>query len=142
MTCCSDSGSRRSPSAVEPVTSAKTTVTVLRVAIDRVYDPTAGSRPRGRGGAGSDPAPPRPFQSGRGDRAEEAVVLVVRAGGEEQRVHRTVRRRAVAELQRPQPVDRQRLPVGRAQLAAVLELPVRQLLVRVDLAVAEVPDEQ
>src|SRR5205085_11968046 len=63
-------------------------------------------------------------------------------GSEEQRVRRPVRGCAVAELQRPEAVDRKGLPVRRPQLAAVDELAARQLLVRVDLSVAEVADEQ
>ena len=48
----------------------------------------------------------------------------------------------VAELQRPQPVDRERLAVRHAEPAAVRPRAVRALGVRVDLPVAEVPDEE
>src|SRR5437870_2011644 len=87
--------------------------------------PGAGRRPRLRGV----------------DRAEEAVGLVIRAGGEEQPAARSGGV-VVPELERPQAVDRDRPAVAAAQLAAVLELPVRQLGIGVDLAVAEVADEE
>src|SRR6266702_2372655 len=49
---------------------------------------------------------------------------------------------AAAELQGPESVDREPLSVGSTQLSAVLEVPVCQLLVRVDLPVTEVSDEE
>src|SRR6266487_2404109 len=76
------------------------------------------------------------------DRAEESVLLVVRARGEEQRVRRAVGRRAVSELQGPESVDCKPVSVGRAERTGQLEGPVRLFLVRVDVAVPEVSDEQ
>src|SRR5205807_5725082 len=103
------------------------------------------------------------------DRSEETVHLVVRAGGEEERVRWSIRRRSEPELQRPEAVDRDLLPVRPPQLSAELEavrlllvvvlapavlaavlgrLPVLLALVlvlqreHVDPAVAEVADEQ
>src|SRR5205823_12766687 len=49
------------------------------------------------------------------DRAEEAVRPVVRASGEEQGVGRPVIRRPFPELERPEAVDRQHLPIGRSE---------------------------
>jgi hypothetical protein len=69
------------------------------------------------------------------------VALLVRAGREEERPGRP-RVATVAEAERPPPVDRERLAVRTAQLAAVGELSVRELLVGVDLPVAEVAEEQ
>src|SRR2546423_9988030 len=66
--------------------------------------------------------------------------LVVGTGGEEQRAGRPVVP-SLAELERPKPVDRERLAAVVAQLASVGEVPV-VLGVGVDLAVAEVPNEQ
>src|SRR5439155_22407583 len=76
------------------------------------------------------------------DRAEEAVGLVVRAGGEEQGVGRAVVRRPFPELERPEAVDRQHLPIGRSELADEHEGAVRLRLEGVDLLVAEVADEE
>src|SRR5438046_4632234 len=75
------------------------------------------------------------------DRAEEPVRFVVRARGEEERPARACAD-AVAELERPEPVDCERLAIGSAQLAAVLEVAVRLQRVGVYLAVAEVADKQ
>src|SRR5450432_3939625 len=73
----------------------------------------------------------------RGDRAEEAVALVVGPGAEE---HGTaVAGHAVPDLERPQAVDRDRLAGGitnDAEVAAV------RPVVRVDVSVAEVANEQ
>src|SRR5205823_14339812 len=64
--------------------------------------------------------------AGRSDRPEQAVVLVVRPGREEERVGRpVVRERALAELERPQTVDRQDAAALVAQLAARFEHAVR-----------------
>src|SRR6266571_7757252 len=76
------------------------------------------------------------------DGAEKAVGFVVGAGREEQGVGRAVFGWPVAELERPESVDRQRFPICAAQLASVFELPVWQLFVGVDLPVAEVADEE
>src|SRR5207249_6383543 len=73
---------------------------------------------------------------------EEAVILVVGAGGEEERVGRPVVRRSLAELERPEAVDRQRAAVRSSQLAARLEAPVRLALESRDPTVTEVPDEE
>ena len=78
--------------------------------------------------------------AGGGDGAEEAVRLVVCAGGEEQRARRPVVGRAVAELERPEAVDHECVVVG-PELTVGDELPVLEL-VGVDLPVAEVADEQ
>src|SRR5438067_5748227 len=77
----------------------------------------------------------------RRDRAEEAVRLVVDPGGEEQGLRIAVRS-GVAELERPEPVDRELAVRRGVERAAVLEVAVRHLLVSVDLPVAEVADEQ
>jgi hypothetical protein len=68
------------------------------------------------------------------------VALVVRPRGEEERVRRTAPS-AEPELERPEPVDRERAAVARVQLAAMRELAVRPLFIGVDLPVAEVADE-
>ena len=69
--------------------------------------------------------------------------LLVRAGGEEQRVGRpVVREAALAELERPQAVDQDRLVIGTPERTDTLVAPVRLRLVGVDLAVAEVADEE
>src|SRR5256712_9115772 len=81
-------------------------------------------------------------RSSRRDRAEEPVLLVVWTRREEQRVERSVGWAAVSELQRPQPVDRELLSVRGPERADELPCPVRQLLERVDVPVAEVADEQ
>src|SRR2546427_10137031 len=94
------------------------------------------------GGAGCGALPGPPPDSGCGDRAQQAVGLVVRAGCEEQGVGRAIVRGSVAELQGPEAVDRQRLPARVPQLSTVLEPSVRHFLVGVDLAVAEVSYEQ
>src|SRR5205814_1083499 len=72
------------------------------------------------------------------NRAEEAVALVVGAGGEEQRVRRAVVGGAVAELQRPQAVDGKRAVIGAAQSVLALVAAVGRLGVGVDAPVAEV----
>src|SRR5207245_5538263 len=81
-------------------------------------------------------------RSSRRDRAEEPVRLVVWTRREEQRVDQSVGRIAVSELQRPQPVDRELLPVHGPERADQLPGPVRQLLERVDMPVAEVADQE
>src|SRR5207253_11118547 len=98
-------------------------------------------RPVGRRAGGTAVAVP-PLGSGCGDRAQEPVGFVVRAGCEEQGVGRTVVRRSVAELQGPEAVDRKRLPARVSQFSTALESSVRHFLIGVDLAVAEVTDEQ
>src|SRR5207248_8283887 len=75
------------------------------------------------------------------DRAEEPVGLVVDAGGEEQGVRVAVRA-GVAELERPEPVDRELAVPRGVERAAMLEVAVPHLLVGVDLPIAEVADEQ
>src|SRR6185369_8835091 len=75
------------------------------------------------------------------DRAEEPVGLVVDAGGEVQGVRVAVRA-GVAELECPEPVDRELPVLCGAERAAVLEAAVLHLLVGVDLPVTEVADEQ
>src|SRR3954452_18512564 len=102
---------------------------------------------RGGGGAGRAAPPPKCLGAGGGrgeelDRAEEPVGLVVRAGREEQRVHGAVVRGAVAELERPQAVDRDLQPVLVADDALVVPAPVGELPEGLDDAVAEVPDQQ
>ena len=74
----------------------------------------------------------------RGDRAEQAVALFVGPGGEEERLGRSSRV-VVPEAEGPEPV-RERLAIAAAKLAAMGEVPVRQLLVGVDVPVAEVAD--
>ena len=66
--------------------------------------------------------------------------LFVRPRCEEQRVARSGRR-VVAELERPETVNRERLAVGAAQLAGVLEA-APDLPIGVDLPIAEVADEK
>ena len=61
-------------------------------------------------------------------------------GGEEQRPRRPVVA-ALADFERPEAVDRERLAALVAALAAVREVAVAELLVGVDLPVAEVPDQ-
>src|SRR4051812_17113849 len=102
---------------------------------------------RGGGGAGRAAPPPKCLGAGGGrgeelDRAEEPVGLVVRAGREEQRVHGAVVRGSVAELERPQAVDRDLQPVLVADDALVIPGAVRELPERLDDAVAEVADQQ
>src|SRR3954471_17840606 len=75
------------------------------------------------------------------DRAEQPVGLVVDAGGEVQGVRVAVQA-GVAELERPEPVDRELAVPRGVECAAVLELAVPQLPVGVDLPVAEVADQQ
>ena len=78
------------------------------------------------------------------DRAEQAVRLIVRPGGEEQRVHRPCAS-AVAEAKRPKALDLQGRPAGTVQHAEVLILAVVKYIRRivgVNAAVAEVADEQ
>src|SRR5919197_4069992 len=85
---------------------------------------------------------PKPGRSLRGlDLSEEPVGLVVRPGGEEQRVRRPGVA-AVAELERPEPVDDDRLAIGPSESSLELEAAIRLPLVRVDAPVAEVPHEQ
>src|SRR5207248_5423951 len=93
------------------------------------------------GGAAARAPPPPPFRSAGRDLAEETVALAVRPGGEEQRARRPVVP-ALAELERPETVDRQRLAACASELCAVLEVAVAELGVDVDLPVAEVADEQ
>src|SRR5207244_8960925 len=101
----------------------------------------AALRRRASGGAG--PSPRSVVLSGRSDRPEEAVALAGGAGGEEERVGgAVVGEGSLAELERPQTVDRQHAPSLRAQLPTRLELPGRLPLEGRDLAVAEVADEE
>jgi hypothetical protein len=72
----------------------------------------------------------------RGDLAEQPVRLVVGSGGEQQRLRRADH--AVAELQRPQPVDGESLAVLAAQGAE--ELAARRI-VGVDAPVDEVANQ-
>src|SRR5205085_3678500 len=74
------------------------------------------------------------------DLAEEAVGLIVGTGREEQRSGGPVVA-ALPELERPEAVDRQRLAAVVARLALMGEVPV-VLGIGVDLAIAEVPDEE
>src|SRR2546426_12620267 len=79
------------------------------------------------------------------ERAEQAVLLVTGARGEEEGIRRPVGGGAAAEGDRPEAVDGNRRPVGGVERAAVLELalPVETRGVEgVDAAVAEVADEQ
>src|SRR3954451_19127482 len=78
----------------------------------------------------------------RANRAEQAVLLVVGSGGEEQRVGGAVVRGAVTDLERPQAVDGQRGAGRRAQLAGGNEEPREKFAVGADAAVAEVAHEQ
>src|SRR3954449_4783069 len=71
------------------------------------------------------------------DLPEQAVGFVLRTGGEQQFVR--LCRVAVAEAQRPQPVDDDRVSVAVAQLA---ETPTGHRVEGVDATVAEVADEQ
>src|SRR5215467_2457167 len=87
-------------------------------------------------------APAWRFESARRrDRAEEPVGLVVEAGGEVQGVRVAVRA-GVAELERPETVDSELAVLRGVECAAMREVAVLQLLVRVDLPVAEVADQQ
>src|SRR4051794_21369055 len=77
------------------------------------------------------------------DLPEQPRALVVRPCREEQRVGGAViRQRASPEFECPQPVDRQHLVVVRAQLTDEIPAAVELRLIRADLAVAEVADEQ
>src|SRR5207248_7121366 len=97
---------------------------------------------RGARGGGVSPRPAATAGSASGgDLAEEPVGLVVRAGGEVQRLRVAVRA-GVAELERPQPVDCDLVAVLVAEGAVLLEVAVRLLRERVDLAVAEVADQE
>src|SRR6476620_11330452 len=87
------------------------------------------------------PPRPEPWSVLCCDRAEEPVGLVVDAGGEVQRVRIAVRA-GVAELECPEPVDRELPVLCGAERAAVLEAAVPHLRVGVDLPVAEVADQQ
>src|SRR5438309_1871140 len=76
--------------------------------------------------------------------AEQPVLLAERTCREEERVRRPCRR-AVAERECPQPVDRQRLAVGGMELTALHELAgalEAPEVEGVDVAIAKVPDEQ
>src|SRR5439155_14665269 len=106
-----------------------------------------GTAGRGRSCVSRGRAPERgPAQRGSSagrDRPEQAVLLAVRAGGEEECVRRAVVGDcALAELERPEPVDRQDLVAARPQLADELEAAVQLRLERTDLPIAEVADEQ
>ena len=70
------------------------------------------------------------------DTTIEAIVFVIRAGCEEQRIGLLIQA-AVSELETPEAVDDQRLSIRRFQLS--VEMPV--LIERVDRAVAEIADE-
>src|SRR6267143_4923747 len=83
-----------------------------------------------------------PLRSGRRDRTEESVRLVVWTSREEERVGRSVVGRPMPELQSPEAVDRDRLRVAVPQLAAVLESPIGPFLVGVDPPIAEVSHEE
>jgi hypothetical protein len=76
----------------------------------------------------------------RGDRPEQAVRLLVRAGREEQRVGRAGVG-AVAEADAPQPVDLDRPVVGALHHPVLLPA-VLALAERVDPAVPEIADEE
>ncbi len=71
--------------------------------------------------------------------AEQTVRLAVRAGGEIKRVGRPSIVVVAAELEGPQPVDEDRLPLGVAHLAKKLAA-VR--IEGVDMTVAEISDPQ
>src|SRR3954469_24300959 len=93
---------------------------------------------------GATPGARRPAVAGSAlgrDRAEQPVGLVVDAGGEVQSVRVAVQA-GVAELERPEPVDRELAVPRGVERAAVLELAVPHLPVGVDLPVAEVADQQ
>src|SRR6267378_512324 len=83
-----------------------------------------------------------PLRSGRRDRTEESVRLVVWTSREEERAGRSVVGRPMPELQSPEAVDRDRLRVAVPQLAAVLESPIGPFLVGVDPPIAEVSHEE
>src|SRR5437867_69153 len=68
--------------------------------------------------------------------------LVIGAGGEEDRVRWPVVGGAVAELQRPEPVDHERPAVPGAELAGVGVGATGARLLGVDRAVAEFADQQ
>src|SRR5919201_3314845 len=76
------------------------------------------------------------------DCPEETVRLVIGPGGKEQRVNRAVVRSALAENKRPETVDQDRLAVDVLERTDTLVRPGRLRLIRVDLAVTEVADEQ
>src|SRR5262245_11278344 len=78
------------------------------------------------------------------DFSEQPVRLLLRARGEEEGRIRAGRR-AVAERDGPEAVDRKGLAAGAVQLAILLRLAVALRLLeieRVDMAVAKTPDEQ
>src|SRR6266550_7412911 len=83
-----------------------------------------------------------PLRSGRCNRAEKSVRLVVGTSREEERVGRSVVVRPMPELQGPEAVDRDRLRVAVPQLAAVLESPIGPFLVGVDPPISEVSHEE
>src|SRR6266851_6677154 len=75
------------------------------------------------------------------DSTEQTVCLVIRSGGEVERVRRS-RRAAVAEADAPEPVDRDRHARPAVELTGVREVARRRLGVGVDPSVAEVADEE
>src|SRR5579862_4379297 len=81
------------------------------------------------------------IESSGSDRAEQTVLLAARSRSEVER-----RRRpgggAVAELETPEPVDRDERAVAVAQLSLVHPLAAAAILIRGDAAVAEVADQQ
>src|SRR5262249_19170396 len=83
----------------------------------------------------------RPLLRRRRDASENALRLVSRSGGEVEGVRRP-RSSAVAEGEPPQPVELDRLTVTAPKRAAELPMAIRAMLVRVDLPVPEVPDQQ
>src|SRR5438105_6439773 len=135
----SDSESeRRLASSSPPKPAPRMTTCFMR---RKPYAPRRGGRAVAGRGGDSRAAPPKPRSVSRRDRSEEAVSLVVDAGGEEQGLRVAVRA-GVAELERPEPVDRELAVRRDVERAAVLEVAVRHLLVCVDLPVAEVADQQ
>src|SRR6476619_7017540 len=95
----------------------------------------------GRHPSGPGPVPVGNPSALRFDRAEQAVVLAVRTRGEEKGVRGTGSV-AVAELERPQPLDHHRVTVSTLQAALEVERTARLRLEGVDHAVAEVADQQ
>src|SRR6266446_1854673 len=77
--------------------------------------------------------------------AEQSVALLIRSGSEEQRVRRARVRVPLAELQGPQTVDLQRSPGCGVELTELHRLagsPRADEIECVDLAVAEIPDQE
>src|SRR2546426_320928 len=72
------------------------------------------------------------------DRPKQTLALTSGPGGEEQRVGRAISGGPVAELQRPETVNRDRLAVHSPEFAAVLVVPRGLQLISVDVPVAEV----